>query len=278
MLGRMLGVVWATLVSGGCGALVCGASTVESDGVCESTGQRCGPGTVSVDDECVVETQLDCGQGTVLRGESCVPAREQFVMSPLVAEAELAVSQGFHGYFSHTGGASYAVDIPLEEGTPIVAVREGVVRVTRSDSDSGCGEPECSNQANYVVIDHGDGTFGGYWHLEYDGVDVEPGERVGQGQPIGRSGNTGFSTGPHLHLQVSDVYNQSLPLRFEELVETNGGMPSSGVSWRSENEEKAPGEHLSWSSCLSDTFAHMGVTVEAGGLARCESMDDTINI
>ena len=50
-----------------------------------------------------------------------------------------------------------------------------------------------------VVIDHGDAHFSVYQHLMHDGALVHEGDVVAQGQLIGRSGNTGYSTEPHLH-------------------------------------------------------------------------------
>ena len=55
-------------------------------------------------------------------------------------------------------------------------------------------------RGNAIIIDHGWGVLTGYWHLSQ--IDVEVGERVMEGQVIGRVGNTGLSTGSHLHWQV----------------------------------------------------------------------------
>ena len=64
----------------------------------------------------------------------------------------------------------------------------------KEDSDTGCGDPECSDEGNFVRIDHGDGTQGLYFHLERNGAQVAVGDGVCAGEVIGFSGNTGFST------------------------------------------------------------------------------------
>jgi murein DD-endopeptidase MepM/ murein hydrolase activator NlpD len=55
-------------------------------------------------------------------------------------------------------------------------------------------------RGNAILIDHGWGVVTGYWHLSR--IDVTVGQRVTQGQPIGAIGNTGLSTGPHLHWEM----------------------------------------------------------------------------
>ena len=66
------------------------------------------------------------------------------------------------------------------------------------------GRPDSAlkSRANYVKIRHDDGTIGNYVHLQHDGVLVEVGDKVRTGDVIGMSGNTGFTTGPHLHFEV----------------------------------------------------------------------------
>ena len=63
-------------------------------------------------------------------------------------------------------------------------------------------KPQPGNE-NYVVIDHGDHTFGRYYHLDQNGAEVVMGETVAAGQLIGRSGNSGATFGPHLHFDVT---------------------------------------------------------------------------
>ncbi|MEU6061089.1 M23 family metallopeptidase [Streptomyces sp. NPDC047097] len=57
---------------------------------------------------------------------------------------------------------------------------------------------------NHVVLDLGGGTYAAYAHLRRGSVAVRPGERVAAGQRIGRCGNSGNSTEPHLHFQLMD--------------------------------------------------------------------------
>ncbi|MFC1530719.1 M23 family metallopeptidase [Gemmatimonadota bacterium] len=110
---------------------------------------------------------------------------------------------------------TYAYDFLMPIGSEIVAVRGGTVAFVReefTDADKGL------EQGYVVVIDHGDGTFAGYGHITHEGVLVEQGEQVAQGESLARSGNSGASTIPHLHFQVSPCLEAetcgSLPITF----------------------------------------------------------------
>ena len=225
---------------------------------------QCGPGTIDVDGVCTAEAAIaTCGPGTILREETCVALDLQLVSMPFAAGSEVTVMQGNHGYFSHTGSSVYAVDWDVPEGTEVVAVRGGLVLDLYEESDSGCAEASCADQANYVVVDHGDGTFGQYWHLQQGGALVEIGDLVGRGDVLGLSGNTGWSTDPHLHLQVRDPLGQSLPLLFEDQPET-GGAVFAGASFRSGNTPEPAPSGLSWSTCPADLFSFLGITLDPG--------------
>jgi murein DD-endopeptidase MepM/ murein hydrolase activator NlpD len=76
---------------------------------------------------------------------------------------------------------------------------------------------------NFVRILHDDGTMGVYLHLQRGSVKVQEGQRVSLGQPLARSGNTGNSTGPHLHFVVQrnvGMALESIPFSFAQPVDT----------------------------------------------------------
>ena len=114
------------------------------------------------------------------------------------------VDQGFGGRFSHGDEQNrYALDFAADVGTPVLAARAGTVMQVESDfSKAGLKQEKYGGRANFVRILHDDGTMGLYAHLKLDGVLVRVGQRVQAGQQIGLSGNTGFTTGPHLHFAV----------------------------------------------------------------------------
>ena len=94
------------------------------------------------------------------------------------------------GFGQRWGRLHAGVDIPLPIGTPLRAADGG--RVAIAGAVGGYG--------NYTCIQHGGSLSTCYGHQDSIGVSV--GQNVSQGQVIGRSGNTGHSTGPHLHFEV----------------------------------------------------------------------------
>jgi murein DD-endopeptidase MepM/ murein hydrolase activator NlpD len=128
------------------------------------------------------------------------------------------VSQAYPSRVTHTTPESqYAVDMALPDGTPVYSAREGIVINARHDSFRGATAPVMLDQANVIEILHGDGTIAVYAHLHWDSVRVRIGEHVVRGQYIANSGNTGFTSGPHLHFAVirnTGVANVSVPVQF----------------------------------------------------------------
>lgn len=103
----------------------------------------------------------------------------------------------------------------MKEGTKICAARNGVVISMREDSEKGGLKPEMLSEGNHIIIEHADGSQAHYWHLQKDGVFVNVGDTVKQGQIIGLSGNTGYSAFPHLHFEVSHPGKGQEPTRFQ---------------------------------------------------------------
>jgi hypothetical protein len=108
--------------------------------------------------------------------------------------------QGVNGAYSHKDMFAYDFDLP--EGEKFCAARSGRVIDVKEDSDKGGPDRKFMNDANTILIDHGDGTYGFYGHLKKDGALVEKGDYVFTGEVIGLSGKTGFASGPHLHFEV----------------------------------------------------------------------------
>lgn len=93
-------------------------------------------------------------------------------------------------YGTRSRGFHSGIDLVAKTGTPVYASAGG--KVVLSSWYYGYG--------NCIVVDHGNGLKTRYAHLS--GFNVKVGDTVSRGQQIGRSGNTGNSTGPHLHFEV----------------------------------------------------------------------------
>jgi len=130
---------------------------------------------------------------------------------PYRAVGDAYISQGFSGTFSHFDEQNkYAIDIPLDEGTDVVAARGGVVMDYAEDFIKGGTEEKNLFRNNYVRVAHDDGSMGLYAHLKLESVVVGNGQRVKAGQKLAESGDTGFSTGPHLHFAIQINQNHNL--------------------------------------------------------------------
>ncbi|MFZ2406083.1 MAG: peptidoglycan DD-metalloendopeptidase family protein [Methylobacter sp.] len=132
-------------------------------------------------------------------------------LPPIAPNASFRISQAFGGRFSHNDEQNqYAVDIVMPVGTPVYAARSGIVLEAEDDFYKGGTNKAYTSEANNIRILHDDGSMAVYAHLELETAQVYPGMAVTAGQLIGYSGNTGFSTGPHLHFAVQ--INQGMKL------------------------------------------------------------------
>lgn len=165
-------------------------------------------------DEIVAFNTLPADEGSVLHvGEALVvPGGER--PAPPQAPARIGTARSGSGsagpsvagyfIFPTTGynfGRRHAVngtDIANSCGTPVYAAAPGAVIEAKARGWNG-------GYGNYVKIQHPNGTQTLYGHM--DSVAVAPGEQVRQGDPIGLMGNTGRSTGCHLHFEVRGATN-----------------------------------------------------------------------
>ena len=131
---------------------------------------------------------------------------------PFVGNKHYYISQGFNGEFSHYGDQNqHALDIAMPEGSDILAARAGVVMDIAEDFYDGGVDASKLQRGNYIRILHDDGSMAVYAHLKLESVVVARGQQIKAQQKIAQSGNTGFSSGPHLHFVVQ--VNRGLKLK-----------------------------------------------------------------
>ena len=148
------------------------------------------------------------------------PVKDIVVLPPIAPEGQFPISQGFQGEKTHlTPDSEFAIDIAMPVGTAIHAVRSGTVMDVEEDFNrGGTNKEKFVDKANHVRILHEDGTMAVYAHLDLASVSVRPGSRIRAGQKIARSGNTGFSSGPHLHFVIQQNTGMkliSVPFKFQ---------------------------------------------------------------
>ncbi len=165
---------------------------------------------------------------------SSVHAADGGYQIPFSAGREFPITQAYPDAITHqTIDSIYAVDIAMPVGTDVLAARGGVVFDVASNNFRGGLDLSRDGQAaNIVRILHDDGTFSLYAHLNWNSIRVKPGDRVRAGQYIADSGNTGFTSGPHLHFSVqrnAGLNIQSLPVVFKGPNSTSV-VPASGAT------------------------------------------------
>jgi len=149
-----------------------------------------------------------------------VPVEGIVILPPFPTGEQYVISQGFQGDLTHTTPESeFAIDITMPVGTAIHAARSGTVMDVEEDFNKGGTSLEkFGDKANHVRVLHEDGTMAVYAHLDLASVNVRPGARIRAGQKIARSGNTGFSSGPHLHFVIQQNTGMkliSVPFKFQ---------------------------------------------------------------
>ncbi len=155
----------------------------------------------------------------------------QIYLLPFEHGKKFYLSQGYNGLWSHQG--EFAIDFHMEEGEKIYSARGGIVFNIKEDSKiGGPDRNKFIKHGNEVNVMHDDGTYAKYVHLRYNGVVVENGKRVQRGDLLGYSGNTGWSTEPHLHFAIYKVNSKlkpiTIPTRFlnhdEKIISLKEGL------------------------------------------------------
>jgi len=119
---------------------------------------------------------------------------------PYANQEKFRIGQGYFGKSTHKGINALDFNMPLK--TPIHAARAGTVVKVVDFNSKNCFNASCAKFNNYILIYHEDGTFSQYAHIAKNGSKVKTGDFVQAGQLVCLSGNTGYSSGPHLHFAV----------------------------------------------------------------------------
>lgn len=158
---------------------------------------------------------------TWIAGEPAVEhAPDRPYRAPFAVAGSFLVSQAFPDAATHVSADSrHAVDIVMPIGTGVYAARGGIVfEIAGTNYRGGVDRERDAAAANLVRILHDDGTYAEYAHLNWNSIRVKPGDVVSRGEYIADSGNTGFSSGPHLHFAVIrnlGMRVESVPVVFE---------------------------------------------------------------
>lgn len=168
----------------------------------------------------------------LLGDPTAVPDGSAIYRVPFSVASNYNVTQAYPDTVTHrTADSRHALDIAMPVGTDIFAARAGTVFSVSGDHfKSGTDVEVDGPRANIVQILHDDGTYAIYAHLNWNSIRVKAGDRVQRGQYIADSGNTGFSSGPHLHFAVlmnAGMRIVSVPVTFQGKNET-AIRPASG--------------------------------------------------
>jgi murein DD-endopeptidase MepM/ murein hydrolase activator NlpD len=139
---------------------------------------------------------------------------------------EFCVFQGEGGRSFHYGKAHYSYDLADCEndstGIKVHSIANGVVQsleINQADNPTGT-DVDINAKSNFVVIEHGEGIKSNYYHIKQFSSNLKIGQKIKKGDIIGEIGNSGASSGPHLHISVTDKNSYSVPIKFEKLLRT----------------------------------------------------------
>lgn len=226
----------------------------------------------------VVLTAAGLGWATGVQTDAGIVFAAGDFKLPAGPQQQIYVTQGNFSDDDHIAKnlSQYAFDFAASSPSAsftIVAAHQGTISEVRDDSPYNCSDlttytnlPKgqtpppgaCWTQANYILIDDGDGTTQLYMHLTQASANVKVGDRVDQGQLLAVAGDTGWSTSVHLHFEVEKTPNtpkdptlhpgwwwtQSVPVSFSDkaiLAKYPNGVPTyDGIAYLSDNTPPPP--------------------------------------
>ena len=167
-----------------------------------------------------------CNELTSHRG--AVPPRERAPARPGAVRDRLGQAGRARPPVHRAGGPAVQLRLlrhrcPVRRRGTVVRTHDGEPEQTPPNPPSTFPTPDTAG-GNWVMVDLGDGSFAFYAHLQRHSLAVRVGDRVRKGQRIGLLGNTGNSTAPHLHFQISSnaspLDSNGLPYRFARFGST----------------------------------------------------------
>jgi murein DD-endopeptidase MepM/ murein hydrolase activator NlpD len=110
-----------------------------------------------------------------------------------------------------------AIDFIAPQNIPVLAAADGIVTFVKDDSNTGGPYPFYWDSTNFIIIEHSNGEYSRYDHLEYLSAKVRVGELVKAGQQIAKIGMTGYTYIPHLHFQVFVLTGYNIFMDIDDL-------------------------------------------------------------
>lgn len=190
-------------------------------------------------------------------GSGSDPPPAQVTRLSLPFAGTWGVIQGFDSGDTHMGYAAYAIDFvpaqpigtraprrgaPLSRfvcyGRPILAPADGTVVVAHGGARDWPAYVKGHDEGNYVILEHAPGEYTEFRHLAAHSVTVHVGDRLHRGDVLGRCGNSGNATTPHLHMgflsSVDPITTRPMSLSGYEVMHRDGtwqagdGTPKKG--------------------------------------------------
>ena len=169
------------------------------------------------------------------------------------------VGQTWSGSYSHHFvGGEHSLDFDMVDGSDnISAIGPGKVMAVKEDSNITCSS-NC-NDGNYVLVDHGNNFYARYVHFCQNCVAVNVGDNITSGNyNLGYAGNTGWSTGPHLHFELRD-FEENCTVKYN--LEGASGELTVGQTYSSTNNAAYSWNDNNLSKYTGSVFSKSGISL-----------------